>query len=363
VIAASVPGNAEGTGTVNFTAGRHMQRPALLLQGDTVYLGFASFKDIVPYHGWVMAYRYDGAHLTQTGVFNSTPNGSEGGIWQSGGGLVADSDGFIYAETGNGTSGPSPDAGSNFGEAILKLTPTTLALLDYFIPYNNAALSGGDLDLSSAGPLLIPGTTLIAAGCKSGTMYVADTTNLGQLHPDADLVAQTFPVPAYRTDGSVSVPPPAGVYGGPVLWSGGGTGGATNFYVWGASAVLQGFKFAGGSFTSTPFAASPVYAATTSGGPQNTIAGILSLSASGTTPGSGIVWATAPPAPAGTCCVTGTFYAFDAGSLALLWSSAGNATRDGIGLLAKFVPPTVAHGKVYLATFSSELIVYGLLPD
>jgi hypothetical protein len=29
---------------------------------------------------------------------------------------------------------------------------------------------------------------------------------------------------------------------------------------------------------------------------------------------------------------------------------------------AKYVPPTVANGKVYLATFSNRLNVYGLLP-
>ena len=44
-----------------------------------------------------------------------------------------------------------------------------------------------------------------------------------------------------------------------------------------------------------------------------------------------------------------------------LWNSEQAAQRDRVGGLAKFVPPTVANGKVYLATFSNRLNVYGLL--
>jgi hypothetical protein len=44
-----------------------------------------------------------------------------------------------------------------------------------------------------------------------------------------------------------------------------------------------------------------------------------------------------------------------------LWDSQLNAGSDSIGNFAKFVPPTVANGKVYMATFSNNLSVYGLL--
>ena len=45
-----------------------------------------------------------------------------------------------------------------------------------------------------------------------------------------------------------------------------------------------------------------------------------------------------------------------------LWNSEQLSARDAVGNFAKFVPPTVANGKVYLATFSNRLNVYGLLP-
>jgi Secretion system C-terminal sorting domain len=60
----------------------------------------------------------------------------------------------------------------------------------------------------------------------------------------------------------------------------------------------------------------------------------------------------------------GILRAFDATDLSNeLWNSQIMASRDSIGNFAKFVNPTIANGKVYLATFSDELAVYGLLQD
>ena len=52
-----------------------------------------------------------------------------------------------------------------------------------------------------------------------------------------------------------------------------------------------------------------------------------------------------------------------------LWNSLENPTRDNCGNFSKMAPPTIANGKVYLASFGTENIgsgqfcVYGLLPD
>ena len=62
-----------------------------------------------------------------------------------------------------------------------------------------------------------------------------------------------------------------------------------------------------------------------------------------------------PPAP-------GELHAFDAANVSTeLWNSTMNPSRDGFGNFAKFVPPLVANGKVYVATWSNQLAVYGLL--
>jgi len=45
-------------------------------------------------------------------------------------------------------------------------------------------------------------------------------------------------------------------------------------------------------------------------------------------------------------------FAFNAENLSnILWSSTMNVPRDGGFYFAKFVPPTIANGRVYLATF------------
>src|SRR5215469_8236702 len=76
------------SGTIAFDALRQKERAALLLAGSTVYLAASSHCDIEPYHGWLVG--YDKTSLNQTAVFNTTPNGSEGAIWMSDGGLSAE---------------------------------------------------------------------------------------------------------------------------------------------------------------------------------------------------------------------------------------------------------------------------------
>ena len=51
--------------------------------------------------------------------------------------------------------------------------------------------------------------------------------------------------------------------------------------------------------------------------------------------------------------------AFDATTLEEIWSTAAADPNDQFSF-AKFCPPSVVNGKVYLATFSDRLNVYGL---
>jgi len=58
----------------------------------------------------------------------------------------------------------------------------------------------------------------------------------------------------------------------------------------------------------------------------------------------------------------GVLRAFDADDLTNeLWNSLARP-EDDFGNFAKFVAPTVANGKVYMATFSKRVLVYGLRP-
>lgn len=86
----------------------------------------------------------------------------------------------------------------------------------------------------------------------------------------------------------------------------------------------------------------------------------------------GVLWAAVPyNADAANAVVKGSLYAFDASDLTTLWGSedvAGIGSLPGpdtLGDLAKFNPPSISNGKVYIPSFSgndspNQLNVYGL---
>jgi len=75
---------------------------------------------------------------------------------------------------------------------------------------------------------------------------------------------------------------------------------------------------------------------------------------------NGILWETTGDFTAPSA--LGTLHAFDATNLSdELWNSSQNAARDSLGGFAKFVNPAVVNGKVYVATSSGAVVVYGSL--
>ncbi len=169
-----------------------MNRPGLLLHNGILYAAFGSYADEGPYHGWVLA--YDAKSLRQVGAFCTTPDtadSGQGGIWQSGMGLAADSDGYIYFATGNGAFNADTPNGRSYGDSVVKLRQD-LRVSDYFTPCNQANLNGKELDgtdvdadLGSGGVMLVPyqygrhAKLLIQCG-KEGAIYVIDRNNMGR---------------------------------------------------------------------------------------------------------------------------------------------------------------------------------------
>jgi hypothetical protein len=339
-ISASVSGSApDGSGgIVSFAASGQMQRTAVTLVNGEVYLAFSAYAEgDVPYHGWVLG--YDASTLEQLQVFNDSPNGGGGGIWMGGQGFVADSSNNLYLITGNSVESSENLAG-DYGEFALKLTPSgnSLTVADYFKPWNYDWMNAIDNDLGAGGAFAIPGTSDIAFGSKQGAAYLLDTNNMGGFHPGHDIIPEEWAVDN-------------GQWGSPAFFN-------NAMYIWGVNDPLMAYKFNGSSFATKPSSQS---AYTTPVGQTN---GAISVSSNGTTPGTAIVWATAPADDPAIATVGGNLYAFDANNLAnLLWSTAQNPARDGYGGFAKFTPPTIANGKVYIATNNTpgQIAVYGLL--
>jgi len=344
-ISAQYPGSAaqnDGAGHVLFVAAKENQRAALTLVNGVIYVAFASHEDYTPYHGWVLA--YGAANLQQLATYNTTPNGGAGGIWMGGQGLVADSNNNVYCLTGNSVRATETSVG-DYGESFLKLglSGNALSVLDFFKPFNYDALNAVDTDLGSGGAVAIPGTVYITGVGKQGVLYLVNTNNMGQFHSTTDAVVQEF----QATNG----------WGAPVFWN---KPSAPTLYVWGVNDSLKAFTY---NLTTakfnTPFAAaSSVKTPSGGGNPQ----GALSVSSNQSVAGSGIVWATIPSSNPEHATVHGKMYAFDATTLSELWDSGQNASRDDYGNFAKFASPTVANGKVYVATDSLQVCVYGLNP-
>jgi hypothetical protein len=341
----AISGSYKGS---TFDAPHQTQRVSLVLSGNQVVFGFGAMEeeasDVGGYVGWVMA--YNKMTLVQSGAFATVTTGTKGGgVWQSGRPPVVDSSGYVYVFVGNGyTTGY--DGVNNFNESALKFNPAAgLSLVDWFTPGNWSLMDLNDFDLTGSGPMLIPGTNLIAGGGKAGVLYVLNTANLGKESSTDSGVVQEFTITADE------------IRGGPVYWQRSTANGGPLLYNWGDSDSLKAFAFNGSTLATTPSA---------QGGNSNQTwpGGILALSANGDTPGSGVLWASVatsgdpennPPTP-------GALYAFDANNVATeLWDSTMNATRDNLGNFAKFVPPLVVNGKVYMATQSSQVAVYGLL--
>ncbi len=342
-IQASYPGtgaNSSG-GKVIFDPGQYAERAGLLLLNGSIYMAWTSHCDFAPYTGWVMA--YSESTLQQTAVLNLTPNGSEGAIWMSGGGLAADANGNIYLLDANGTFDPALDPGGfpsqrDFGNAFLKISTAGggLAVADYFALDNTIAESGGDVDLGSGGPLLLPDLTdasgqvrqLAVGAGKDSNIYVLDRNNMGKFS------ANTNGAIHQQLTGAI----PYGVYSTPAYFN-------NVVYYGGNSDAIEAFSITGANLASAPTAVTGntfVYPGATPG-----------ISANGTS--NGIVWAVENTSPA-------VLYAYRADNLQEIYDSTqATGGRDNFGAGNKFITPLIVNGKVYVGT-ANGVAVFGLLP-
>jgi hypothetical protein len=323
---------------VTFDAAHQTQRVSLALAGNQVVFGFGSMETEAAgtYGGWVLA--YNKLTLQQSGAFATVTVGKGGGgVWQSGRPAAVDSANNAYVFVGNAW-GDGYDGVHNFSESVLKLDPSDgLTLVDWFTPGDWNTLDINDQDLTSSGPLLIPGTALLAGGGKTGYLYVLNTADLGKYNATDSQVVQKELISAGE------------IHGGPVYWNRSAADGGPLMYNWGAADVVKTYPFSGSTFAAGPSAMSTANAVMPGG--------MLALSANGGTAGSGVLWATTNSLNP----LTGILHAFDAGNVSNeLWNSMMSPTRDGYGIYSKFVPPLVVNGKVYVATFSTRVAVYGL---
>jgi hypothetical protein len=327
--------SSEGTGSVvTFNPFMHWQRPGLLKLNGIIYIAFGGHQDTPPYHGWIFG--YDGLSLRRVAVKNLSPDAGYTGVWQGGEGLTADNLGNIYLATGNGLMTAST-GGRDYGDSVVKLNAlSNLDVTSYFSPSDQSSINNADKDLGSGGALVVPGSvaqngTMVIAGGKDGRIFVLNSASLGGYNT-TDSVIQRFQATQWAFSGKV--------YFNSAL------------YTWGSGDYLKRFAFNGTSFS---LASSSTFQ--NAFGYTNTPA--MSVSANGTS--NGILWASwSSGGQANGGAYPGTLHAFDASNVAVeLWNSDASGS-DTLGSWAKWAPPTVANGKVYVATFDGSVKVYGL---
>jgi hypothetical protein len=320
-----------------FVPKQYKERAGLLLLNGQLITGWASHCDAGAYNGWIMA--YDQNTLAQTSVLDVTPNGSEGAIWQAGGGLAADnSTGNIFLLDANGTFDTSltmqgfPTKG-DFGNGFLKLSNSSgLQVTDYFEPFNTVSESNGDTDLGSGGAMVLPDmidknglTRHLAVGAgKDGNIYLVDRDNMGKwISANNNNAYQPL-------SGALS----NGEWANPAYFNG-------TLYYGGVSDPLQAFAFSQARLVAMPSSkTSAIF-----GYPGTT----PSISANGTS--NAIVWAMENGANGGV------LHAYDATNLATELYNSGPSSFAA----NKFMTPTIANGKVYVGTPDS-VAVFGLMP-
>ena len=318
---------------ITFHALRENPRAAMLLANGHVYMAWGSSCDVGPYYGWVLS--YDSRTLKQTGVFNTSPDAGESGIWQSDAGIAADDNGNVFAVTGNGMF-TAASGGRDFGDSVLKLglRNGSLAVRDYFTPFDQSDLNAHDIDLGSAGPVVLPDQPgehphLLVVTGKPGILYLLDRDHMGQFHSGSNSHAlQTIPAPGPRT----------AAFGAPAYWNG-------HLYYAGSNSVLKDYALEQGRLSLVR-----------SGSVQLPEPGAIP-SISANRKKDGIVWILLTKGWQDD--TYSILQAYDASDISRLLYATDSRGPDAPGPVLRFTVPTVADGRVYLG-MRHGLYVYGL---
>jgi hypothetical protein len=343
---------------------RRKQRAGLLLSNGLVFVAFGG-DDPRELAGWLFV--YDAETLAMKTVWSPTPNGRNGGIWMAGDAPAADNTGNVYLQTGNGDLDPSEQS---YGDSIVKLhfENNAISVAGFFAPCNQMLLSQCDLDQGSAGAVLFD--QFIVGGGKDGRLYLMRTDPMpgsqpGIFAPSANSCQPGQPDACTDPAGLIQKWQATNghIHGAPVVWK--GANNQTWLYVMGEGDPLKAFPFENGKFNvakvkkgswTQPNLSDEKVCQVDQNHGKWMPGGELEVSSNGTE--QGIVWALVSANGDANSCrgVKGMLLAVAADDITKeLWRSQGkdakaSDTKDSLGLLARFNPPTVANGKVFVPT-------------
>ncbi|MEO9137747.1 MAG: PQQ-binding-like beta-propeller repeat protein [Jatrophihabitans sp.] len=137
-----------------------LQRASLALGNGRIYIAYGGNDgDCGTYNGWVVGVNESGpAHEVS---FQVAPDGHGGAIWESGGAPALDAAGHLFVTTGNANPDP-PQGGPDpqeYTESVVELSPDLAPVASY-----KDRTAGGDEDLATGNPVLLPNGELFAVG-------------------------------------------------------------------------------------------------------------------------------------------------------------------------------------------------------
>jgi len=224
--------------------------------------------------------------------------------------------------------------GRDYGDSVLKLDGSSLAVRDYFTPFDQADILAGDSDVGSSGPTLLPDQPgphrhLLLQPTKHSILYVIDRDQMGKFHAEGDAIPQRISMAG-------------GGYGAVSYWNGHVFFAASDDY-------LHDYAVKNGQLVLD----------TSSAMKFENPGATPSVSADGNK--NAIVWAISTKTWNGSDNRPAVLYAFDATKLGQpIYTSEQNSQRDRAAMATRFVIPVVVSGRVYFGA-RGEVEVYGLL--
>ena len=355
-----------GSGTLNptnakynFNASTTRLRAGLLLSQGNLYAAFTSFCDFNANitRGWVLGWNAASlAPLAQPALLNresaTANNFFLSTVWMSGYGIAADAAGSLFVVTGNGDpAGTAYQPPYGIAESVVKLSPDLKTVQSLFTPAGGngsdyASLERADKDFGAGGVMLLPpqpgpNPNMAVAAGKYGTMYLLNSNDLGG-HAEGpanapDRVFNSYTIGICHCGASYF----RGTDGvGRVVSSGSNTA-----RVWKVNTT-------GNPSLSQESISAPIVNGSNRGF-------FTTVSSNGTAAKTQVIWAIGRKLSASSTTVN--LYAFDpstidaSGNMATLFSgAAGTWPEHGLANLV----PTVANGKVYVATYK-QLAIFG----
>jgi PQQ-like domain len=219
------------TSSLNYAAGHVIATTGGYIGDQPPYQGHVAVIDAA---NGKLLHVWNSLCADRTGlIVPSTCGASDSAIWGRSGAVVDPTTGDLLVATGN-----APWNGTtNFGDAVIRLSPDATRILGNYTPANTDQLNATDLDLGSTSPFVLDATH-IGQGGKDGLIRVLSVAAMSGTAPHKGGELQTVPTPS----GTDLFTAPAVWHAGSSTWVFAADNGGTEAWRYAAGHLTQAWK-------------------------------------------------------------------------------------------------------------------------